>query len=67
MPREPFATPDEVAEYLRVKKQTLYNWRSTGRGPRATRIGGILRYAWADVEAYAAAGIADTERAGIRP
>jgi predicted DNA-binding transcriptional regulator AlpA len=54
MAREPYATADEVCEYYRISKQTLYNWRAAGLGPKATKIGGQrLRFLWRDVEAYA--------------
>lgn len=55
MAREPYATVDEVCEYYRVSKQTIYNWRSMGTGPRATKIGGQLRFSWAEVEKFAQA------------
>lgn len=32
-------TVAETAEALRLDKRTLENWRSLGKGPRATRIG----------------------------
>ncbi len=50
--REPYATVDEVCEYFCVSKQTIYNWRNFGVGPKATKIGGQLRFAWADVEEF---------------
>ena len=50
--RRPLATPEEVAEYYGVPVQTLYQWRSRGKGPRARRIGRHIRYDWNDVETY---------------
>ena len=47
---EPYLTVDEVAAYYRKSKQTLYNWRQTGYGPPAVRIGRHLRYRRNDVE-----------------
>ena len=43
------ATPLEVATYLRKSEGTLANWRSQGKGPRWTKPGGSILYAWADV------------------
>lgn len=42
-------TTEEVAEYLRVPVPTLYQWRTKGTGPRASRCGKHLRYRWSDV------------------
>jgi predicted DNA-binding transcriptional regulator AlpA len=55
MAREPYATPEQVAAFYGIAIGTLYNWRSAGRGPRARKIGGQLRFDWRDVEAYATA------------
>lgn len=46
---EPKATPAEVAAYLRKTEGTLANWRTQGRGPRWTKPGGSILYAWPDV------------------
>jgi excisionase family DNA binding protein len=51
---EPLLTLDEVAAYLRTPKKTLYTWRSAGKGPRAMKFGGSLRYRLADVDAWLA-------------
>lgn len=45
-------TVQEVAGLLGVSPQTIYNWRTQRRGPRATRVGGFLRYRSADIEAW---------------
>jgi excisionase family DNA binding protein len=50
--RERMAGVNEVAEFLGIEVQTLYNWRTQKRGPRSSRIGGRVRYRWADVEAW---------------
>lgn len=50
--RRPMATPIEVAEYLQVPLNTIYNWRRRRIGPKAYKIGHHIRYAWADVEAW---------------
>ena len=36
--------PQEAADYLRMKKQTLANWRSQGGGPEYTRVGNRIFY-----------------------
>lgn len=51
-------TPDQLlsvgdlADYLQVPRNTLYQWRHHGVGPRALRIGKYLRYRRSDVEAW---------------
>jgi predicted DNA-binding transcriptional regulator AlpA len=56
--RNPLAlTPDEVTQMTGVAVQTLYNWRSESRqgkpvGPRSFKMGHLLRYAEADVNAW---------------
>ncbi|MDN5766361.1 MAG: helix-turn-helix domain-containing protein [Humibacillus sp.] len=44
--------PQEVADALGVPLNTLYAWRSTGKGPRAIRVGKHLRYAPADISTW---------------
>ncbi len=36
---EPLITVDELALYLGLPKQTIYDWRVSGKGPRAYRLG----------------------------
>lgn len=43
-------TTAEVAEWLRVKVNTLEHWRSRGRGPAFRKVGGVVRYRRSDVE-----------------
>ena len=45
-------TAPEVADFLGVPVKTLYTWRTTSVGPRASRVGKHLRYRWADVESW---------------
>ncbi|WP_104106875.1 helix-turn-helix domain-containing protein [Nocardioides sp. 616] len=40
---------DDVARFLRVTKQTIYSWRSTGYGPADFRVGKHLRWRAATV------------------
>lgn len=41
--------PEAVAEHLRIKAETLYQWRYRGIGPRGIKVGGRLRYRPSDV------------------
>jgi excisionase family DNA binding protein len=52
---ERLMTIDEVAEYTRLSKSTLYKLGSQGRGPKAARLGKHLRFRRSDVEAWIAA------------
>jgi predicted DNA-binding transcriptional regulator AlpA len=45
----PLLTVSEVAAFLRVPPKTLYEWRSTGKGPRGRKVGRFVRYAATDV------------------
>jgi excisionase family DNA binding protein len=46
------ATPQEVAEYLKVPVETVYHWRRRRTGPKASKVGIHLRYRWADVDKW---------------
>lgn len=45
---------DEVALAVRlgISRSTLQSWRYSGRGPRYIKLGRLVRYRNADVEAY---------------
>lgn len=45
-------TVEDVAHYLGVPVNTLYQWRTQGRGPLARRVGRHLRYRESDVKAW---------------
>jgi excisionase family DNA binding protein len=45
-------TIQELADELQVPVQTVYLWRSLGKGPRGARIGKHVRYRRADVDAW---------------
>jgi excisionase family DNA binding protein len=49
---EALATVGEVAAYLRVPPKTVYQWRYSGLGPPAYRVGRHLRFRWEDVEVW---------------
>ena len=42
----------ELAEYLGVAPQAIYDLRTTGRGPRAIHVGRELRYRVSEIEAW---------------
>lgn len=52
-------TTDELADELRVPKQTIYHWRKQGGGPPALRIGRGLRYRRGDVDEWLASQVDD--------
>lgn len=47
-------TAKEVARMVRVDVWTFYRWLRRGLGPRALRLGGIVRFRRRDVEAWMA-------------
>jgi excisionase family DNA binding protein len=49
---DPLWTVKEVAEYLSVPVQTLYDWRCKHEGPPALKIGRHLRFRESDVFAW---------------
>ena len=49
---EPLISVDELAAYLGLPKQTIYDWRVSGKGPKGYRIGKHLRFAVSDVRAW---------------
>lgn len=53
----PFLTESEAASFLGLAPATLARWRWRGdRGPRFRKFGGAVRYASADLQAYADGG-----------
>lgn len=48
----------EAAEFLRIEKRTLENWRVSGRGPSFVRLGGAVRYKIVALEKF----ISENER-----
>lgn len=44
----------DVASYLDVPLQTVYQWRSTGYGPPGIRVGRYVKYRPEDVRAWVA-------------
>ncbi len=50
----PWQTPEELAEELRIPVGTIYQWRYRGVGPLGHRIGRHVRYHRADVDRWLA-------------
>ncbi len=46
---EPVLTTSELAEYLGVHVQAIYDLRTDGRGPSGIRVGREIRYRVSDV------------------
>lgn len=42
----------DVAEYLGIPEQTLYQWRTKGYGPPGRRVGKYVKYRPAEVERW---------------
>lgn len=49
---EPLLGVEELAEYLDIPVQTIYDWRLSGKAPRAFKLGKHLRFALSDVQAW---------------
>lgn len=49
-----YLTTEEVAQELRVRPETVRDWRKSGnqRGPKSFRINGRVLYAREDVDAF---------------
>jgi hypothetical protein len=45
-------TPQEAADWLRMKKQTLANWRCQGGGPAFLRVGSKIFYPLSKIKEY---------------
>lgn len=45
-------TPQQVADRLQIQVETLYHWKLRGQGPKWFKVGRLLRYRLADIEAY---------------
>lgn len=49
---DPLIDITELAAYLGVPVGTVYDWRTSGKGPRADRIGKHLKFAVSDVRIW---------------
>jgi predicted site-specific integrase-resolvase len=54
---EKLLTPEQAATLLHLKPKTLARWRWAGCGPRFIKIGGRVRYAESDLQAFIQAGV----------
>ncbi len=43
---------EQAAERLGVKVKTMQQWRHFGRGPKYVKVGRLVKYQPADIEAY---------------
>lgn len=46
---EPLMSIDDLASYLGIPVTTIYDWRVSGKGPCAIRVGRHLKFAVSDV------------------
>jgi predicted DNA-binding transcriptional regulator AlpA len=44
--------PEEVCRILGIEKGTLYQWHRRKYGPQPAKVGSLLRYSRAEVEAF---------------
>lgn len=45
-------SPAELADYLSIPVQTIYQWRHRGDGPPGYRVGRHVRYRWTDIQTW---------------
>jgi predicted DNA-binding transcriptional regulator AlpA len=50
--RDRLARPEEIAEYLGTAVANLAKWRYEKSGPPYHRCGRLIRYRWAEVDAW---------------
>ena len=50
--RTPFLTPQEVANAQKVKESTVRSWVHRGCGPRAFKVGSVIRFSPAEYLAW---------------
>lgn len=59
---DPLLSPTELAAYLAIPVQTIYQWRHRGEGPPGYRVGRHVRYRWRDIQAWLAEQTDDIPR-----
>jgi excisionase family DNA binding protein len=55
LPAPRYLTTAQAAAYLNVTRKQLESWRSKGCGPAFSKLGRLVRYAVADLDAWMAA------------
>lgn len=45
-------SPAELADYLGIPVQTIYQWRHRGEGPPGYRVGRHVRYRWTHIVSW---------------
>jgi len=51
-----YLRPEDLAQRWAMTTKTLAGWRYRGTGPAYIKIGGLVRYAVADLETYETVG-----------
>ncbi|GAB2734850.1 helix-turn-helix transcriptional regulator [Nocardioides pakistanensis] len=66
-PADPIMTIDQAALYLGIPKATIYTWRTRrpGYGPRALKMGGLLRYRRSELDAFLDRRMEEVDDAGV--
>ena len=67
MNNQKLITIQEVADRIDIPVQTIYRWRSEGKGPRGFRVGKYVRFRLEDVEAWEQEQLDGDERAQEAP
>jgi excisionase family DNA binding protein len=62
-PTDRLLSPTELADYLAIPVQTIYQWRYRGDGPPGYRVGRHVRYRWSDIQTWLAEQTDDISRA----
>lgn len=63
---EPLIGVEELAAYLGVPIQTIYDWRCAGTAPRAFKFGKRLKFAFTDVAEWIEQHHEDARAEGVR-
>ena len=59
---ERMLSPTELADYLAIPMQTIYQWRHRGEGPPGYRVGRHVRYRWSHIQTWLAEQTDDIAR-----
>jgi predicted DNA-binding transcriptional regulator AlpA len=62
-----YLSPEDLADRYDVALQTVYGWNKSGSGPAYLKIGGLVRYRVADVEAWERSRLVERGRVGPAP